>query len=265
LSITSLMALKSTLALAVFALMTVAAAAQAPAHKAPVPQPRPSVAITGADRPSVLAETQVELPPLDPPYARPLPQAVAGRPFPKQAYAKGRDTYIENIRKLAQEHDIPVDIADVIIQIESDYDPAAIGDNDAIGLMQIRPVLARDLRFGGPINDLFDPDINLKLGMNYLAGAWKLSSGKVCDGLLRYREGWMETRETPESRDHCRRALIRLAILGSNLGADIDMPGLAQIRSSLRGRSRFDWRDHDNRIKAIDDRFGGENFGIISK
>ncbi len=234
----------------------------------PNPQSTPAQAVSPPEpeqaQPSALAESTAPLPALDPPYARALPEAVSGRPFPRQTFTKGREAYLERIRKLAQENDVPVDLADVIIQIESDYDPHAVGDNDAIGLMQVRPVLARDLRFGGPIHDLFEPEVNLRLGLQNLAGAWKLSSGKVCDALLRYREGWVESRQTPQSQEYCRRALIRLAMLGSSLGADIDMPGLAEIRASLRGRSRFDWRDHDNRLKSIEDKFGGEKFGIIA-
>ena len=251
-------------------LLTADGQAQEALKQAPIPLPHPMHVLSAPspvqaqDTPSVLAENPPALPPLDPPYARPLPEAVPGRPFPRKTFAKGRDAYLATLRKLAQDNEIPVDIADVIIQIESDYDPAAVGDNDAIGLMQVSPMLARDLRFGGPIHDLFEPEVNLKLGMHYLAGAWKLSNGKVCEALLRYKEGWVETRPNPQSQDYCRRALIRLAILGSNLGADIDMPGLAEIRASLRGSTRFDWREHDSRLKAIDERFGGEKFGIIA-
>jgi soluble lytic murein transglycosylase-like protein len=60
-----------------------------------------------------------------------------------------------------------------VIQVESRFDPTAVSDQGAIGLMQLQGVTARDLAEDLGVNWtgddlLFDPDLNVMLGCAYL-------------------------------------------------------------------------------------------------
>ncbi len=201
----------------------------------------------------------------DPAYGQRRDAVAEGRPKPAGSWPKGRETYLTLARQAAQDADLPFDLVDAVIAVESDYDPQALGDDDAIGLMQVRPATIRDLGFEQPLGEAFAPKANLDLGLTYLSGAWKLSNGKICETLTRYRFGWMQARPLPDGDLYCKRVLIRLAANGSALGADIQLPGLAEARAALRIKPRQDWADHDKKVKDIDRKFGGEKFGIISE
>ncbi|WP_163837269.1 transglycosylase SLT domain-containing protein, partial [Providencia stuartii] len=66
--------------------------------------------------------------------------------------------------------------------------------------------IAREQGFEGTVQELFDPETNIRIGVTYLAGAWERSGGNVCQALMKYRVGWDETRISPLSAEYCRRA-----------------------------------------------------------
>jgi len=53
-----------------------------------------------------------------------------------------------------------------VAKVESDFNPQAISHKGCIGVFQIHPSLAR--RYGYKKEDLFDPDINIRLGIRIL-------------------------------------------------------------------------------------------------
>lgn len=60
-----------------------------------------------------------------------------------------------------------------VIQVESRFDPTAVSEQGAIGLMQLQSVTARDLAMDQGLNWtgddlLFDPEVNVMLGCAYL-------------------------------------------------------------------------------------------------
>jgi soluble lytic murein transglycosylase-like protein len=60
-----------------------------------------------------------------------------------------------------------------VIQVESRFDPTAVSEQGAIGLMQLQSVTARDLAIDQGLNWtgddlLFDPEVNVMLGCAYL-------------------------------------------------------------------------------------------------
>jgi soluble lytic murein transglycosylase-like protein len=200
----------------------------------------------------------------DPPYAIRASAPAPGRLAPAADLPAGRQNWLALVRRFAQENDVPFDLVDALVSVESDYDPLARGRDDRMGLMQLRPALLRDLSFFGALAEAYQPETNLRLGLTYLSGAWKLSGGKICEALTRYRFGWTQAQALPESEPYCRRVLIRLAANGSPLGADIQLPGLAEARAALRAKPRQEWSEHDKKVKDIDRKFGGDKFGIIS-
>jgi soluble lytic murein transglycosylase-like protein len=74
----------------------------------------------------------------------------------------------EEIRQLAaaaaERHRVDPDLVDAVIQVESNYNPAALSSKGAMGLMQLIPATAR--RFG--VRNPFDPKENLEGGVQYL-------------------------------------------------------------------------------------------------
>ena len=71
------------------------------------------------------------------------------------------------------------------MKVESDYRADTIGAAGEIGLMQVRPSTARLLGFMGSVRELADPAINIRLGVTYLAKAWRLAQGDSCRALMK--------------------------------------------------------------------------------
>lgn len=69
--------------------------------------------------------------------------------------------------------------------------------------MQIKPATARMMGFRGTTKALFDPETNIRWGMQYLATAHQLGGGEVCSTILRYNAGHGATRMNPVSKRYC--------------------------------------------------------------
>jgi hypothetical protein len=54
----------------------------------------------------------------------------------------GRLTYMRLVRQEAQQRGVPLEVADAVAQVESAYNPHAVGTGGEIGLMQVRPTTA---------------------------------------------------------------------------------------------------------------------------
>ena len=111
--------------------------------------------------------------------------------------------------------DLPADIAEAVVFVESGYNSAVIGSVGEIGLMQVRPETAAMLGFRGSDAELAEPDINIHYGVLYLSQAWRLAGGDICRALMKYRAGHGEEAMTPRSQVYCNRARNRLAALNS--------------------------------------------------
>jgi hypothetical protein len=127
---------------------------------------------------------------------------------------------------------LPVEIADAVVQNESNYNPLTIGSVGEIGLMQIRPETAAMMGFRGSNAELARPETNIHYGVMYLSKAWRLTSGDLCRTLMKYRAGHGEDFMTPRSVSYCSRAQAYLAALGSPLPIDSPKAALKPIVSS---------------------------------
>jgi soluble lytic murein transglycosylase-like protein len=148
----------------------------------------------------------------------PLPPVIEGLIGMPQAYTPGRRAHLDTIRREAEQAGLPPEIADAVAQVESAYNPRAVGGVGEVGLMQIRPTTAAMLGYRGGLNGLFEPETNIRYGVMYLARAWKLADGDLCRTLMKYRAGHGEERMTPLSVEYCRRVQSHLATIGSPLG-----------------------------------------------
>lgn len=123
------------------------------------------------------------------------------------------------IRKIIEREtaktDLPADIAEAVVFVESGYNPATIGSVGEIGLMQVRPETAAMLGFRGNTTELAEPDVNIHYGVLYLTRAWHLAGGDLCRALMKYRAGHGEEIMSPRSQVYCNRARNRLVAMRS--------------------------------------------------
>lgn len=133
------------------------------------------------------------------------------------------------IRKIIEREtartNLPADIAEAVVFVESGYNPTLIGGVGEVGLMQVRPETATMLGFRGNSAELAEPDINIHYGVLYLSQAWRLAGGDLCRALMKYRAGHGEESMTPRSQVYCNRARNRLLAMNSAMaGTDAAIP-----------------------------------------
>jgi soluble lytic murein transglycosylase-like protein len=72
------------------------------------------------------------------------------------------------IEALCWEYGVDYEMVKAVIQTESDWNHKAVSTSGAIGLMQVLPSTARS-EFNTPKQDLFDPYVNVTVGIKYLS------------------------------------------------------------------------------------------------
>jgi soluble lytic murein transglycosylase-like protein len=73
--------------------------------------------------------------------------------------------YEEIIKRASQQFDVDPHLIKAIIKAESSFEPDAISESGAKGLMQLMPGTARDMK----VNNPFDPEENILGGTKYLS------------------------------------------------------------------------------------------------
>ena len=236
--------------------------------------------------------------PLPPPRPGSFPDLPAPPDTPLAASAvdatlpSGRKLYLPMIAAEAKARGLPPEVADAVARIESAYNPAAIGGDGERGMMQVMPPTAAMLGFKGSKEELAEPSTNIRLGVSYLADAWKLANGDLCRALMKYRAGHNQERMSALSVEYCRRAKSHLAAIGSPLAAGplpkAEFGTLAggvgptfsgganpQVRrvagrlvkvgaAGPRRTGKAFWAVHTARIKAIEARLPWKRGGIMA-
>ena len=72
------------------------------------------------------------------------------------------------IEALCWEYGVDYEMVKAVIQTESDWNHKAVSSSGAIGLMQVLPSTAKS-EFNTPKQDLFDPYVNVTVGVKYLS------------------------------------------------------------------------------------------------
>jgi soluble lytic murein transglycosylase-like protein len=213
--------------------------------------------------------------PARPATLAPLPEASQSEapirsPVVEKARSDGREAYRRISRTEAERQEVPFELVDAVMRVESAFNPLASGAAGEVGLMQIMPPTARLLGHRGSNQDLAVPETNIRLGTTYLAQAWKLAKQDICTTVMKYRAGHNETRFSVLSVRYCERVRTHLASLGYPLTgrvpeptfgfkADVTRMGIgigtqAAARRLATGRklkSRVGWSAHDARMKAL--------------
>jgi hypothetical protein len=154
----------------------------------------------------------------------------------------GRNEYRPIIEREALAYGVPPALLDAVMAVESRYNPAVIGNDGEIGLMQVMPATARMLGFSGSEAQLANPEVNIHYGAKYLAGAWRLAGQDLCTAAMKYRAGHGETRFSPLSVSYCSRVRNHLATNGVEVTGTVPQPNLtprapgAPPRNRLAGR-----------------------------
>lgn len=121
--------------------------------------------------------------------------------------------FADIIAQEARRAGVPVELAHAIVKVESNYRVHVTGRAGEIGLMQIKPATARDMGFEGNASELYNPLVNIKYGMKYLAGAAKRGGGTLCGTILKYNAGHYSKRMNPTSARYCEKVKVVLASL----------------------------------------------------
>jgi hypothetical protein len=194
------------------------------------------------------------------------------------------------IEKETAKTQLPADIAEAVVFVESHYDSGVIGRVGEIGLMQVRPETATMLGFKGTTAELAKPEINIHYGVIYLTEAWRLAQGDLCRALMKYRAGHGEETMTARSVTYCNRARNRLIAMNSPFAtpgavAAVTPNDPAPVtakpeapRASVRPTdvyagykrgtleaSRAFWATHEARIRAINASFEAKWRGVASR
>jgi soluble lytic murein transglycosylase-like protein len=85
----------------------------------------------------------------------------------------------------ASAFEVPVELVDAVIQVESGWNPNAVSKKGAAGLMQLMPETA--LRFG--VRDRFNVEENIRGGVAYLAWLIRLFKGDLRLAVAAYQVG----------------------------------------------------------------------------
>src|SRR5262249_25623145 len=93
--------------------------------------------------------------------------------------------YDDLIIEAAQTYDLDPRLIRSVIEVESAFDPLAVSPAGAKGLMQLRPILARELRVHNP----FDPRQNVMGGARYLRRLLDMHEGEIRLALASYNAG----------------------------------------------------------------------------
>lgn len=110
------------------------------------------------------------------------PLAKATKPGPGPARKARYDKVVDEVSRA---YGLDSALLHAVISVESSYDPKAVSNKGAAGLMQLMPGTAR--RYG--VADAFDPEQNLRGGAKYLRDLLNLFDSDVSLALAAFNAG----------------------------------------------------------------------------
>ena len=90
---------------------------------------------------------------------------------------------------------IDPDLAFRLVKLESEFNPKAVSSAGAIGLTQLMPATARFFQKGVRAEQLYEPGLNLRIGLRYLRTLMDEYKGNVNLALLVYNRGEVAVRD----------------------------------------------------------------------
>ena len=86
-----------------------------------------------------------------------------------------RELAARHVESYSRAYQVPVELVEAIIEVESNWSPHAVSSKGAVGLMQLMPATA--VRFG--VRNRFDIEENIRGGVSYLAWLIRLFDGDL--------------------------------------------------------------------------------------
>ena len=96
-----------------------------------------------------------------------------------------RSRFTDEIREIAARHGVAADLVESVIRVESAFNPRAVSNKGAQGLMQLMPRTASSLG----VRDVFDPRENIEGGVRHLRYLLGKYPGNVPFALAAYNAG----------------------------------------------------------------------------
>jgi len=120
------------------------------------------------------------------------------------------DPYVAHVKGAAGKYRLPEALILAVMAVESNFDPRALSDKGAMGLMQLMPATAKDLF----VQDAWDPAQNIEGGARYLRILANQYSGDMVKTLAAYNAGPDAVRrageavpDIPETREYVRKVI----------------------------------------------------------
>ena len=132
----------------------------------------------------------------------------------------GSPTVESAIQAAAQRHNVDASLVRAIVQVESNFNPRAVSNKGALGLMQLMPKTAKSLK----VSNAFDPQQNIDAGVRHLKTLLNNFGGDIELSLAAYNAGETAVqhhRGVPpyaETRDYVKRITGLYAKQNSMLG-----------------------------------------------
>jgi soluble lytic murein transglycosylase-like protein len=143
-----------------------------------------------------------------PMYHKPTAQARA-RPFAAPGGSK-LERFREHVRTAAERYRLPEKLLLAVMAVESNYDPRALSEKGAMGLMQLMPGTAKEMF----VSDAWDPGQNIEGGARYLRLLANQYAGDPVQVLAAYNAGPEAVRRSggsvpniPETREYVRKVV----------------------------------------------------------
>jgi len=120
------------------------------------------------------------------------------------------EQYREQIKAAALKYSLPEALLLAVMAVESNFDPRALSEKGAVGLMQLMPGTARDMY----VSDAWSPEQNIEGGARYLRILVNQYGGDLVKTLAAYNAGPDAVRragdavpDIPETREYVRRVV----------------------------------------------------------
>jgi hypothetical protein len=140
------------------------------------------------------------------------------------------------INDAAAKHNVDPNLVRALVKVESNFNPGAVSRKGAMGLMQLMPATAKELKVTNP----FDPAQNVDAGVRHLKGLLNNFNGDVSLSLAAYNAGQgavQRNRGVPpyaETRNYVRR--ITSLYGGGSYPFQLSGPVAAPIHITRDGR-----------------------------
>jgi len=117
--------------------------------------------------------------------------------------------YRDHVRRAAETYKLPEELLHAVMAVESGFNPVAMSNKGAAGLMQLMPETAKDMY----VRDVWNPSQNIDGGARYLRILANQYDGDLTKTLAAYNAGPEAVRRAggvpsyQETRDYVRRVI----------------------------------------------------------